>query len=287
MRPSRTGPHIANSRATRRCAVPQHIEKSAIKSILVVIALTYLGAILTAAQASVTRALLLLRQKELQKQVARLKMSRINLMAAFELERRRIERDLHDGVQQRLVALSITLGIAELEIEQVARQSAPVGALREAVSAAHNQAEAALADLRNTVRGIHPHVLADFGLAEAIREITGRLPLNSDVTVAVDQRLPEQVELCAYFFVSEALTNAVRHSGASTVRVTASLVNDELVVEVRDNGNGGAELGSGSGLVGLRERAEALNGHVSVESPRDGPTSLRLRVPFSAPNGRE
>jgi len=245
------------------------------------VVLVYIGMILTVAQASITRALLLPRQEELQKHVARLRLSRMNLVDAFESERRRIERDLHDGVQQRLVSLSMTLGIAELEVEQAAQRNAPIGALRDAVSAAHDQAEAALADLRNTVRGIHPHVLADYGLAEAVGEISGRLPLKSEVTFNFDRRLPEQVELCAYFFVSEALTNAARHSGASVVRIVASLVDDELVVEVSDDGRGGAKLDSGSGLVGLQERAEALSGLVTVESPPGGPTVLRLAVPFS------
>ena len=224
------------------------------------------------AQAALARLLLDPREAELAAEVADLRRSRVDLVDAFETERRRIERDLHDGVQQRLVALTMTLGRAELDV--------PDGPGLTAVQDAHRQAEEALAELRGTIRGIHPRVLVDHGLAAAVHELADR----SDVPVTVDIRLPERlappVEQAAYFVVSEALTNISRHARARRAGVHAWRHDDTFVLTVEDDGAGGATAdGSGTGLAGLGVRLEALGGTLQVTSPPGGPTEVRMECP--------
>ncbi|WP_241901682.1 sensor histidine kinase [Nocardioides houyundeii] len=197
--------------------------------------------------------------------------SRSGLVDAFEAERRRIERDLHDGVQQRLLALTMTLGSAELEAE---------GQTLALVQQAHEQAEQALAELRTTVRGIHPRVLTDHGLTAAVHEIADRSPVPVHVDLALGERLPGPVEAAAYFFVSEALTNVVRHSGAGSAQVHAWTEAGALVLSVSDDGKGGAEARPGSGLEGLRLRVEAMDGSLRITSPPAGPTTVRMTCPL-------
>jgi len=200
--------------------------------------------------------------------VAHLRKSRSGLVDAFEIERRRIERDLHDGVQQRLVALTMTLGSAELDL--------PGGPGLDLVREAHQQAEQALADLRTTIRGIHPQVLTDHGLAAAVHEIAGRSPVPVHLDLAVDGRLPPAVEAAAYFFVSESLTNIAKHADARSAQVHAWTEDGTLVVSVVDDGIGGADPAAGTGLAGLRARLDALDGELTVTSPAGGPTQVRM-----------
>lgn len=243
----------------------------------------YLSLVLAASQASIARALLSPRQEELERQVARLTLSRISLVNAFESERRRIERDLHDGAQQQIVALSMTLGIAELELADAAARGADIGSARRLVAQAHDQAERALASLRDTVRGVYPQVLIDHGLAAAISELTGRLPLTVTLLIDLDRRLPDAVEATAYFTVCEALTNVVRHSGGTRVEVAAGLTGSGFWLQVSDDGAGGADRRRGTGLAGLSERAHALGGSFGLVSPTGGPTRLRIELPVAAP----
>lgn len=247
--------------------------------LLVLLALAYLGALLSAMQASIARALLSPRQEELESQVARLTIGRESLVRAFEAERRRIERDLHDGTQQQLVALSLSLGLARLDLDAIALDAAPVQAARRAVAEAQERAELALDSLRSTVRGIHPQVLGDHGLAAAVQELVGRQAVPVSSLIELEGRLPDAVEATAYFAVSEALTNITRHARASAVAVTGALERDRLVVIIEDDGIGGADLVRGSGLAGLRERARVHGGELTVESPVGGPTRLRLSIP--------
>jgi signal transduction histidine kinase len=226
---------------------------------------------LAAAQAALTRLLLDPQPARLAAAVADLRRSRVGLVDAFETERRRIERDLHDGVQQRLVALTMTLGRAELDV--------PEGAGLDLVREAHQQAERALEELRSTVRGIHPRVLTDHGLAAAVHEIADRSPVPVDTEINLSGRLPGPVETAAYFVVSEALTNVVRHSSARSAQVHAWTQDGRLVLTVVDDGVGGADLGSGSGLAGLALRLEALDGQLRVTSPKGGPTEVRMECP--------
>lgn len=243
--------------------------------LVLLVAGLYATTLLAAAQASLARLLLEPAQTRLTAAVADLRRSRVDLVDAFETERSRIERDLHDGAQQRLVALTMTLGLAELEV--------PEGAGLDLVRQAHTQAETALAELRATVRGIHPRVLVDHGLTAAVRELAGAAGLPVSVDLRVDRRLPAPVEAAAYFVVAEALTNAVRHAGARSARVQGQVTADRLEVVVRDDGAGGATARPGGGLAGLATRLAALDGLLEITSPPGGPTEVRMTCPIALP----
>lgn len=232
---------------------------------------SYLLAVLAAAQASLAKALLGPREDELRRNVAELRRSRLDLVDAFETERARIERHLHDGVQQRLVGLTMTLGLAELDL--------PEGESKRLVVKAHSEAEAALADLREAVRGIHPRVLVDLGLEAAVREVADRMPLPVSVQVSLPDRLPPPIEAAAYFVVSEALGNVAKHANATNCHVQAWINRDRLVVTVTDDGQGGADAAQGTGLTGLVTRLDALGGTLDLSSPPGGPTRLRMECP--------
>jgi signal transduction histidine kinase len=190
--------------------------------------------------------------------------------AAAELER--IERDLHDGAQARLVALALDLGMAEERFDRD-----PDGA-RELVEKAREEAKQALAELRDLARGMRPALLAERGLPEAIRALAARTQMPTTVTVEPGERVAPAIEAAAYFVVAEALTNAVKHSGATRLSVRVEREEDRLAVEVSDNGRGGADP-SGNGLTGLRKRVEALDGELRIASPAGGPTLLRAELP--------
>jgi signal transduction histidine kinase len=200
--------------------------------------------------------------------------SRARLIDAFEVERLRIERDLHDGAQQRLVALSMTLGLAELERDDPAASHA-------LVTEAAAQCRAALAELRDLVRGIHPRVLTDLGLAAAVAELAQGCGVPLAITLDLPRRLPSTVESAAYFVVAEAVTNTVRHADASRAWITGTVDAGRLVVEIGDDGTGGADPARGTGLAGLADRVDALAGTLAVASPVGGPTVLRLELPCS------
>jgi signal transduction histidine kinase len=231
----------------------------------------YVLTVVAAAEAELAQALLGPRPEELQAQVAELRRSRLDLVDAFETERRRIERHLHDGVQQRLVGLTMTLGLAEYQL--------PDGAARRLVSRAHAEAEQALADLRDAVRDIHPRVLVDHGLTAAVNEVADRLPTPVSVRIHVADRLPPAVEAAAYFVVSEALSNVAKHAAATRCVVQGWVADGMLIVVVEDDGVGGADPSAGTGLAGLRTRLDALGGQLEITSPAGGPTRLRMEVP--------
>jgi signal transduction histidine kinase len=242
--------------------------------VVAVLVSAYLVTALAAAQAGLAQVLLDPQQGRLAAAVQDLRRSRIDLVDAFETERRRIERDLHDGVQQRLVALTMTLGQAELDVDD-----GPGLAL---VRRAHQQAEGALDELRSTVRGIHPRVLVDHGLAAAVHEIADRSTVPVQVDINLPTRLPGPVEAAAYFVVSEALTNVTRHASARAVQVHAWTHDGRVVLSVVDDGVGGAAVDGGSGLAGLALRLEALDGNLTVTSPAGGPTEVRMECPIDA-----
>ena len=214
------------------------------------------------------------RGERLQERVEVLTRSRSGAMEAMLLERRRIERDLHDGAQQRLVALAMDLGMAR---EKFASDPEAARAL---VEGSHEEAKRVLAELRDLVRGIHPAVLTDRGLDAAISAIAGRSPVPVSVDVELEERPPEGVESAAYFVVVEALTNVAKHSGATEARVTVRRTGNDLVVEVVDDGTGGADPAAGTGLAGLRDRLAALDGRLVVDSPPGGPTRVRAEIPY-------
>ncbi|GIJ51950.1 histidine kinase [Virgisporangium aliadipatigenens] len=199
--------------------------------------------------------------------------SRSRLVDAFESERRRIERDLHDGAQQRLLELGLTLVAAELELDDDPAAAKPL--LRKA----SGQAKAALAELRELVRGIHPRVLTDLGLAAAVAELADRASVPTTVDVVLPARPPSTVESAAYFVVAEALAN-VRHAAAERVTVTARRLGPALVVRVRDDGTGGADPAKGTGLTGLADRVAAHGGTLRLSSPAGGPTVLTVTLPW-------
>jgi signal transduction histidine kinase len=249
---------------------PQAFAAAAVGLLLLAVSGYVLGAV-AAGRAELTRVLLVPADPERQERVAELVRSRVRLVDAFEAERRRIERDLHDGAQQRLVALSMTLGLARLD--------APPGPLADQLAKAHDEAGKALAELRDLIHGIHPKVLADHGLGAAVADAADRSALPVDVTLDLPGRLPEAVEAAAYFVVCEALANIGRHSGASRAEVTGRHDGGLLALEVRDDGRGGADAGRGSGLTGLADRVSVLDGTISLSSPPGGPTLLRVEIP--------
>jgi signal transduction histidine kinase len=240
--------------------------------LLALAAAAYLVTVTAVAQAALARLLLDPREAELAATVTELRRSRVDLVDAFETERRRIERDLHDGVQQRLVALTMTLGRAELDVAD--------GPGLVAVQDAHRQAEEALAELRGTIRGIHPRVLVDHGLAAAVHELADRAAIPVTVDIRLPERLAAPVEQAAYFVVSEALTNVARHARAGRAGVHGWRHDDAFVLTVEDDGVGGASAdGVGTGLAGLGVRLEALGGTLRVTSPLGGPTEVRMECP--------
>lgn len=228
------------------------------------------------ARAAMARAILAPRETDhLNEQLVEVTRSRARLVDAFEVERRRIERDLHDGAQQRLVALNIQLGLARLEVP-------PDSPLDEQLSRAHDLARQALTELRELIRGVHPHVLADRGLAAAIEDVAGRSPVPVDVDTRLSGRLPQSIEVTAYFVVVEALANVAKHSEATRAAVTATMLDGRLLLRIRDNGVGGADPGAGSGLAGLVDRVAVVDGTMALSSPAGGPTVLQVEFAAAA-----
>jgi signal transduction histidine kinase len=201
-----------------------------------------------------------------------LETSRAGAVDAQEAELRRIERDLHDGAQARLVALGMNLGMAEQKLETDPE------AVRDLLAEARRGAGEALEELRDLARGIHPPILTDRGLEAALAALTIRSALPVTMSVDVPERLPAPVETAAYFVVTESLANVSKHAEASRVVVQISVDDGLLVVEVVDDGRGGADA-SGNGLTGLRQRVEALDGALRVASPIGGPTTVRAELP--------
>jgi signal transduction histidine kinase len=198
--------------------------------------------------------------------------TRSGAVDAQAAELRRIERDLHDGAQARLVALAMDLGMAREKL------GADPGAAEALVAEAHEEAKRALVELRDLARGIHPAVLTDRGLEAALASLTGTGPVPVDLETSIPQRPPPAIEAAAYFVVAEALANAAKHSGAERVRVRVVGFDDRLLIEVADDGRGGADP-AGEGLVGLRRRVEALDGRLGVGGGPDGGTIVRAELP--------
>ena len=213
---------------------------------------------------------------------AELTASRARVVATADQTRRRIERDLHDGAQQRLVSLALYL--------RATRAMVPSGLdqLTAQLDRATAEATGALDELRGISRGLHPAVLAQGGLRPAFAMLARRSPVPIELDVRVPHRLPEQVEVSAYYIVAEALTNAVKHAHASAVSVVVDLDSGATVLHltVRDNGTGGASLTRGTGLIGLKDRAEALGGRLSLDSPRGTGTVLHAELPLDLATSR-
>ena len=212
-------------------------------------------------------------QAELRARLEELRASRVRIVEAAQAERRRIERDLHDGTQQRLVSVAMTLGLAD------SRSERDPAAVKPLLEQARGQLADALTELRELSEGIHPGILTERGLRAALEELAygARLPLDLDV--ALDERLPDRVEAAAYFVVSEALTNVAKHAGATAVRIRVQRADGRAVVEVADDGAGGADQTRGTGLRGLADRVDALGGKLRVESPEGRGTVVCAEIP--------
>ncbi|MEU0398715.1 sensor domain-containing protein [Streptomyces sp. NPDC006197] len=235
----------------------------------------YAAALVAGAQVRTARLLLSPRDEEYKERIIELTRSRVRLADAFEAERHRIERDLHDGAQQQLVALTMTLGLAEMELGTDNPEAA------ELLARSRGEARQALDQLRALVRGIHPQVLTDHGLAAAVSEVALRSPIPVTVDIDVEGRLPALVESTAYFTTTEALTNATKHSGATKLAVVGRREGDRLILLITDDGRGGADPRRGTGLSGLADRVSLLKGRLIVSSPLGGPTQVRMEVPCS------
>lgn len=212
-------------------------------------------------------------EEVLTERVEELTESRSAVMRAMHMERMRIERDLHDGAQQQLVALAMDLGRAREKME-----TDPEGA-RQIIDDSHDRAKRVMTDMRELVRGIHPAVLSDRGLDAAVSAVAGRTPIPVDVSVRVHERLPEEVESTAYFVVVEALTNVTKHAQADRARVSVQRDGNWLRITVTDNGRGGANPDQGTGMRGLRDRILALEGTFAFTSPPGQGTRITVEIP--------
>jgi signal transduction histidine kinase len=215
------------------------------------------------------------RSEALVLRVESLARSRADMVKATDAERRRIERDLHDGTQQRLVSLAMNLGMAR------ARLTAAPPDARQAIADAHDEAMLALSELRDFIRGLHPAVLNDRGLAAALSGLAARAPLPVHLRVEAPQPASASIDAVAYFIVSEALTNVAKHSQASYAEVTVVRDRDMLRVTITDDGRGGAvpTESDGTGLRGLAQRAAAVDGTLTISSPEGGPTVIAVELP--------
>ena len=204
---------------------------------------------------------------------AELTTSRARIVAAADTARRRIERDLHDGAQQRLVSLA-------LRVRGAAATPAGADALAAQLDEVADELGGLLEDLRELARGIHPPALADGGLRPALKTLARRSAVPVRLDLHVDERLPEPVETAAYYAVAEALTNAAKHAQATVVDVRVEARDGNLGIYLHDDGRGGAALGHGSGLIGIKDRIEALGGRIALQSPPGSGTSLRIALPL-------
>ena len=241
--------------------------------IVLLVAAPWLTAAVGALDARAARALLgPSRAEQLQHRVEHLTQTRAGVVDAADAERRRLERNLHDGTQQRLVSLAMQLGMARAN---------PAGAAEahQVIAEAHEEAKATLAELRNLIRGLHPPVLEDRGLDAALSGVTARMPIPVRLTVDVPRRPPPTVEAVAYFVVSEGLTNITKHAQATQAEVFVQRAGDRLHIIVSDDGVGGAAPERGTGLAGLAKRAESVDGAFEIVSPPGGPTLLTVELP--------
>ncbi|MET9442651.1 sensor histidine kinase [Streptomyces sp. NPDC006610] len=220
-----------------------------------------------------TRAVLGSHQGELAERVKVLTETRQVAVDSSAAELRRIERDLHDGAQARLVAMGMDLGTVEMLLDKDPQQAKAL------LAQARRSSAEALAELRDLVRGIHPPVLAERGLGDAIRALALRLPIATEVTVDLDGRAQAPVESAAYFAVSEVLTNAVKHADAERIWIDVHHTDGRLRIGVTDDGRGGAVIEAGSGLAGVERRLGTFDGVLAVSSPAGGPTMVTMEIP--------
>jgi len=241
--------------------------------LMLLVAAPYLTAGVAALDVRAARGLLgPSRAEELEHRVERLTQTRAGAVDAADAERRRLERNLHDGTQQRLVSLAMNLGMARAQTETFEEA-------HQAITEAHEEAKAAVAELRNLIRGLHPPVLEDRGLDAALSGVAARMPVPVRLTVNVPRRPAPTIEAVAYFVVSEGLANITKHAHASQADVFVQQDGDRLHIIVTDDGVGGADPARGTGLAGLARRAESVDGTFEISSPPGGPTLLTVDLP--------
>jgi signal transduction histidine kinase len=216
-------------------------------------------------------------QADLRARLSELQESRARIVQAADAERKRLERNLHDGAQQRLVSVALALRVAGSRVE------ADPQSTRALLATATEELSLAMEELRELARGLHPAILTQRGLAPAVRLLAGRAAVPVAVGDLHEERLAEPVEAAAYYVVAEALTNVARYARAGEARVSVTLADGCAVVEVGDDGVGGADPTGGTGLRGLRDRVEALGGRLHVVSPLGGGTWVRAEIPLARP----
>ncbi|MCX5195591.1 sensor histidine kinase [Streptomyces sp. NBC_00249] len=239
---------------------------------LVLLASPYTVTSWAGARAAMARTFLAPRDRELGAELREVRASQSRLLDSFDAERVRIERDLHDGAQQRLVSLGLTLAMLRLDTPEGTPQS-------ELLTQAEGQLSSAHQELRALIRGLNPPVLADHGLVAAVEDYAGRFPIPVTVDLRLPERLPRKLETTMYYVINEAMTNIARHSGATTAAVRGRYHADLLIFDITDDGRGGVDPGAGSGVTGLADRVRALDGRMRVSSPVGGPTLLHVEVP--------
>jgi signal transduction histidine kinase len=213
------------------------------------------------------------RARALRERVDEIHGARQRIIEAADAERRRIERDLHDGAQQRIVALAVTLSLVEAKLGKDS-ELAPL------VASAREEAQAAVKELRELARGIHPAVLSDQGLEAALEALAARAPVPVEVSGVPEEPLRPAVEAAVYFVTAETLTNIAKYAEACTASITLAVDGGRLRLEISDDGVGGADAHAGSGLAGLCDRIEALSGELTVDSPPGGGTTVRAEIPL-------
>jgi signal transduction histidine kinase len=214
------------------------------------------------------------RARALDKRVADLRTSRERILEAADAERRRIERDLHDGAQQRMVAVAVTLGLAQAQMESNPQAAA------ELIAQARDEAQLAVKELRELARGIHPAVLSDRGLEAALEALAARAPVPVEVTGVPKAPLPKPVEAAVYFVTAEVLTNVAKYAKADGAAVNLAVADGTVLLQITDDGVGGADTAGGTGLSGLSDRVEALDGTIDIESPPGGGTAVTVQIPL-------
>ncbi|WP_055529997.1 sensor histidine kinase [Streptomyces alboniger] len=244
----------------------------AIFSAVVLLASPYTVTSWAGARAAMARTFLAPRDRELAEELREVRASQVRLLDTFDAERVRIERDLHDGAQQRLVSLGMTLGMLRLETPPDSPQA-------ELLTQAEAQLSTAHQELRALIRGLNPPVLADHGLVAAIEDYAARFPIPVTVDLRLPEKLPRKIETTMYYLINEAMTNIAKHSGAARAEVRGRYHADLLIFDITDDGHGGVDTEAGSGVTGLADRVKALDGRMRVSSPVGGPTLLHVEVP--------
>ncbi|MFF3784180.1 sensor histidine kinase [Streptomyces sp. NPDC001933] len=244
----------------------------AVFGVIVLLASPYTVTSWAGARAAMARTFLAPRDRELGEELREVRASQVRLLDSFDAERVRIERDLHDGAQQRLVSLGMTLGMLRLDTPPDSPQS-------ELLTQAEKQLSSAHQELRALIRGLNPPVLADHGLVAAIEDYAARFPIPVTVDLRLPEELPRKVETTMYYLLNEAMTNIARHSGAAKAEVRGRYHADLLIFDITDDGRGGVDTEAGSGVTGLADRVKALDGRMRVSSPVGGPTLLHVEVP--------